>query len=160
MMKFATTAAPIRLEPEEIDLPRLIQETWSQILNPLRIELEITSTQECRARGDIPRLSQVCRNVLENALAVSPEGARIHVLIDETSLRDLPACRIRIRDRGPGFEQKSIDRVFEPFFTTKSRGTGLGMAIAHRIISAHQGEIVVRNAETGGAEVEIIIPRG
>jgi signal transduction histidine kinase len=49
-------------------------------------------------------------------------------------------------------------RVFEPFFTTKQKGTGLGMAIAQRILSAHSGTITARSASSGGAEIELIIP--
>jgi signal transduction histidine kinase len=50
-------------------------------------------------------------------------------------------------------------RIFEPFYTTKTKGTGLGMAIAQRIVKAHGGEIAVGSSAGRGAEIIITLPR-
>ncbi len=68
-----------------------------------------------------------------------------------------PAWRLSIRDEGPGLSSEQAQHIFDPFFTTKVRGTGLGMAIARRLVEAHQGVISV--GEQGpGAEIIIILP--
>lgn len=68
-----------------------------------------------------------------------------------------PAWRLAIRDEGPGLSPEQAQHIFDPFFTTKIRGTGLGMAIARRLVEAHQGLISV--GELGpGAEIIIILP--
>ena len=51
-------------------------------------------------------------------------------------------------------------RIFEPFFTTKTKGTGLGRAIAQRILEAHGGRIAVGTPPGPGAEIQLLLPRG
>jgi CheY-like chemotaxis protein len=65
---------------------------------------------------------------------------------------------IEFRDSGPGF--KEPHRIFEPFYTTKDvgKGTGLGLSICYGIVKEHGGEISARNAESGGAILEISLP--
>jgi signal transduction histidine kinase len=64
---------------------------------------------------------------------------------------------ISIADRGPGLSVEQQQRIFEPFFTTKAKGTGLGMAIASRIVQSHGGSIAA--SSPGGARLEITLPR-
>ena len=58
-----------------------------------------------------------------------------------------------MRDNGPGLTPEQRQRIFEPFFTTKTKGTGLGMAIAQRIIEAHGGWIAAAAPAGPGAEI-------
>jgi two-component system sensor histidine kinase PilS (NtrC family) len=67
--------------------------------------------------------------------------------------------RIAFKDSGPGIEPDGLERMFEPFFTTKDGGTGLGLAMANKIVTAHGGSIEFRNAERG-AEFTIVLPVG
>jgi signal transduction histidine kinase len=64
-----------------------------------------------------------------------------------------------VRDNGPGLNPEQRRRIFDPFFTTKTKGTGLGMAIAKRIVEAHGGQITVGSGSGNGAEILIILPR-
>jgi signal transduction histidine kinase len=66
---------------------------------------------------------------------------------------------ISVRDEGPGIPPDVRSRVFEPFYTTKTKGTGLGMAIAKRIVDEHGGSISIGDARSGGAEILITLPR-
>ena len=63
-------------------------------------------------------------------------------------------------DNGPGIGPEQRSKVFDPFFTTKAKGTGLGMAIARRIVEAHGGRIAVGDADGPGAVFLITLPRG
>jgi two-component system sensor histidine kinase HydH len=67
---------------------------------------------------------------------------------------------IEVRDRGPGIPAGEEERIFEPFHTTRMRGTGLGLAVARRIVSLHGGTIAARNGDDGGAVFTIELPRG
>jgi signal transduction histidine kinase len=67
-------------------------------------------------------------------------------------------CRVAIADAGPGMPIDVQKHAFEPFFTTKSRGTGLGLPIAKRIVDAHRGEIRIDTPSTGGAVVTLVLP--
>jgi signal transduction histidine kinase len=70
-----------------------------------------------------------------------------------------PGLMLSVRDNGPGLGEEQRRRIFEPFYTTKPTGTGLGMAIAARIIEAHGGWIAVGASPPPGAEILIGLPR-
>jgi signal transduction histidine kinase len=63
-----------------------------------------------------------------------------------------------VTDTGPGIRPENLDRVFEPYFTTKEGGTGLGLALARRIILEHRGSIRAENVPGGGARFVIAVP--
>jgi len=63
-----------------------------------------------------------------------------------------------ITDTGPGIPPENLDRIFEPYFTTKEGGTGLGLALTHRIILEHRGSIRAENVPGGGARFVIELP--
>ena len=67
---------------------------------------------------------------------------------------------IEVRDSGSGFSPEAIRRLFEPYFTTRADrgGTGLGMAIAHRIVTDHGGSIQAVGSSGRGAIVTIHLP--
>jgi signal transduction histidine kinase len=58
-----------------------------------------------------------------------------------------------VHDNGPGIPPGAMDKIFNPFFTTKDTGTGLGLAMVHRVVEAHDGTILVTN--DGGARFEL-----
>ena len=65
---------------------------------------------------------------------------------------------MRIRDNGAGIAPERLDHIFNPFFTTKEKGTGLGMAIAKKIVEAHTGTIDARSAVGRGTEFQVTLP--
>jgi len=64
-----------------------------------------------------------------------------------------------IEDNGKGMDANTLSRIFEPFFTTKAKGTGLGMAIVHKIVEAHRGRIQIKSELGQGTRVEIFFPK-
>jgi signal transduction histidine kinase len=106
------------------------------------------------------RLNQVFRNILENALAACTDPVRIVIECAEMEIGARPGVRIAIRDNGPGLTLEQKQRIFEPFFSTKAKGTGLGMAIAGRIVEAHGGNIAIGEGGNGSGAVFLIsLPR-
>jgi signal transduction histidine kinase len=65
--------------------------------------------------------------------------------------------RVEIQDSGPGISAADSDRVFNPFFTTKVSGTGLGLALTHKIVEDHGGSIDFRSGRTGGTVFRIVL---
>ena len=63
-----------------------------------------------------------------------------------------------VSDTGCGIPATLRERVFDPFFSTKPSGTGLGMAIARRIVEGHQGSIEIDSVEGQGSSVTLILP--
>jgi signal transduction histidine kinase len=105
------------------------------------------------------RIAQVFRNIFENSLAACREAAVIEISCSEAKVRGKPGIRIRVQDNGPGLTPEQKARIFEPFYTTKTKGTGLGMPIAKRIVEAHGGTIEVGDGPDPGAEIIVALPR-
>ena len=66
--------------------------------------------------------------------------------------------RIDIADSGTGIAPENIDYIFDPFFTTKSAGTGLGLPMVYNTVKRHNGEILAKNREEGGALISLFLP--
>jgi PAS domain S-box-containing protein len=156
-------AAPIRLEREPWDVRGVWRQAWTNLALPRQgrdavLDDEADGVDLCCA-VDAFRLEQVFRNILENALAACSDPVRITVRGTAAELDGRPAVRIAVRDNGPGLNPEQARRIFDPFFTTKSKGTGLGMAIAKRLVEAHGGRIAVGADSGRGAEIVISLPR-
>jgi PAS domain S-box-containing protein len=156
-------AAPLKLEREPWPVDSVWRQAWENLA--LRREGRDAALREETAGTDLLcaidpfRLGQVFRNILENALAACPDPVEVTVTASATTLEGQSAVRIAVRDSGPGLNPEQRRRIFEPFFTTRTKGTGLGMAIAKRIVEAHGGQIAVGPGRGRGAEIVITLPR-
>jgi PAS domain S-box-containing protein len=158
-------AAPIKLGPRRANVASLLAES----LRSLRrvdgsrdIELcEHVLTEQLECSVDPFHIDQVFRNVLDNALAACEDPVRIEVTYRDARLDAEPALEISICDNGPGLDDEQQRNIFQAFYTTKTQGSGLGMAIAKRIVDAHGGQIAARSRpDWCGAEIVITLPRG
>jgi two-component system sensor histidine kinase CpxA len=136
---------------EHLDLDRLAQE----LLDARRME---AGARGCRfhfesggalpVRGDRELLRRAIENVLRNAIRYAPEGSAIDVRLESAAGK----ASIVVRDYGPGVPDEMLPRIFQPFFRadgsrdSQTNGVGLGLAIAHRAIGAHHGQIWAENA--------------
>jgi PAS domain S-box-containing protein len=155
-------AAPLKLDLERWQLPTIWRQAWDN-LSLVRQGKSATLREDLGGldltlRVDPFRLGQVFRNILDNALAACPDPIEIMVVCSSADLGGKPALRIAFRDNGPGLNADQRQRIFDPFFTTKTKGTGLGMAIAKRIIEAHAGSIAVGSNGGRGAEIVVTLP--
>ena len=107
-------------------------------------------------RGDSATLTQVAVNLLANAVDAMPEGGAVTVALDAAEGR---AC-LRVRDEGTGISAEDLEKIFDPFFTTKEagQGTGLGLAVAHRVAVDHGGELRVSSRLGEGTEFVLCLP--
>jgi two-component system sensor histidine kinase HydH len=149
ILDFARTGEVVRRPEDPLALARAA------------IESSGAAPVELVAEGELPawpldgvRMEQVLRNLLDNARAGSPPGAPVELRV-EVSGGEL---RIAVRDRGEGIEPGDEQRIFEPFFTRRVRGTGLGLALAHRIVAGHGGRIEAATHPEGGAVFRIALP--
>jgi len=118
-----------------------------------------------RIACDAEQIGRVLKNVLANALDAldaAPERSLRVTIAASGPAAAAPVCDIVIRDSGSGLTPEAARRAFEPYFTTKraSGGTGLGMAIAQRIVGEHGGTIAIEGPAAGGALVTIRLPAG
>jgi two-component system phosphate regulon sensor histidine kinase PhoR len=109
--------------------------------------------------GDPAKLHDIIRNLVENAVNYSPEGAEVRL----GAARHNGTYTITVADSGPGIPNEDLTRVFERFYRVdKSRsrpgGTGLGLAIVKHLVELHGGEAVAENRPEGGAVFTITLP--
>jgi two-component system sensor histidine kinase HydH len=123
----------------------------AEAVDPDRIALD-TAHAPARWTLDGARLRQVLVNLLRNAMEASPEGAEASVGRENGSLV------FRVRDHGAGLPAGEAERIFEPFYTTRAQGTGLGLAVARRIVEQHGGTLTAATHPGGGAEFRLAIP--
>lgn len=156
-------AAPIHLEFRECDLAAIWHKEWENLAAARKgkqIELvDSADSQPLCCEVDVHRFEQVMRNILENAIHACGTEGRISVRCRESLYAAQPAAMITIEDNGTGMTPEVAAQIFEPFFTTKQKGTGLGMAIVHRILTAHHGAITAQPLKSGGTQIVLHIPR-
>jgi two-component system sensor histidine kinase KdpD len=104
-------------------------------------------------RGDRTYVDQIVRNLLGNAAKYSPADEPVEVVVDEAEDR----VRVRILDRGPGFEAAEAERLFELYYRSPgtlgiAAGAGIGLFVCRRLVETMDGEIWARPRDGGGAE--------
>jgi signal transduction histidine kinase len=128
----------------------------------------LTATVEVALAGDLPRIAvdadqiaQVVVNLVGNAdqaIASSGRGGLIRV----STRHDAPAAivELRVTDDGPGIPEPALGRVFDPLFSTREagKGAGIGLALCHRIVTAHRGTIRTEPSPGGGATFVVRLP--
>ncbi|MBI3345778.1 MAG: PAS domain-containing sensor histidine kinase [Burkholderiales bacterium] len=162
LSKIEHGAEPI--QPERVDLRPLAAELARE-LAPLLAARQLTldtalSDTPLRVQADPPRLQQLLRNLLANAIRFSPEGGRIELSARQD---DGGAVRVEVADRGPGIPPDELESVFEAFVQSSltknaAGGTGLGLAICRRIAHAHGGRVWAANRDGGGAVISLVLP--
>jgi C4-dicarboxylate-specific signal transduction histidine kinase len=155
--------APLQLDRGECQLSEVWREAW-ELLTAQRKGRQTTLRErsdlvDLRCFIDRFRLVQVFRNLLENALAACKDPVEIEIDCVAARIAGHSAVRVAVRDNGPGLNAEQRQRIFEPFFTTKTQGTGLGMAIALRIVEAHGGTLAVGEHRATGAEILLTLPK-
>jgi signal transduction histidine kinase len=103
---------------------------------------------------DPQQFRQAFWNISLNAVQAMPEGGELRVTV--TTMRD--RLEIRVADSGEGIAPENVGHVFEPFFSTKLDGTGLGLALVHRIMQDHGGDVSVESAPGAGSTFTLGFP--
>jgi PAS domain S-box-containing protein len=142
------------ISSQQLDLTELARTVWDELTIDLQgrsVQFELQPLPP--GRGDPYLVRQVLTNLFENALKYS--GKREHTTI-EVGSRTTPDCTVYfVRDNGAGFDMESSDRLFKAFQrlhnTEDFQGTGIGLALVHRIISRHGGQIWAEGEPDQGA---------
>jgi len=162
---FLDYARPRQPRKDEVDLCRILE----QACVFLERECEdhgIRMTRACPegtvVLGDRDLLYRAVYNVLGNAMQAMPQGGTIHVEVTPPAPAEggegPPLLTLDVRDSGPGFDEKNLDKLKDPFFSTKDTGTGLGLAIVTSIVESHGGAVTLTNHPEGGAVVRLSLP--
>jgi signal transduction histidine kinase len=141
---FLNFARPQGLAQEVVDLGAILQDCAQEA----HVTLEgVPAAEPLTILGDPTALRQALSNLLRNSAEAVTEGTKAVVRLDTALETD--SLRISLCDNGSGIPAEDLPRIFIPFFTTKSTGTGLGLALVHRIVTEQSGSIQVQSSPAG-----------
>jgi signal transduction histidine kinase len=103
---------------------------------------------------DPVQLRQALVNLLDNAVAAIPDEGAISLALDING----DTLLIEVADTGQGLPTEDTETLVQPFFSTKGRGSGMGLAMVHRIISDHGGTLELKPRDSGGAIALLALP--
>ncbi len=150
---------PVQPCKRELDLNQLIQDVQGLMAEAAR-EKGINMEDRLDPRlpkidADPNQLEQVLLNLVKNALEATEENGRILVASGSQDEQ----VWFSVQDTGKGMPSEVMDKIFHPFFTTKDKGTGLGLAVIHKIITDHHGTITVDSAAGEGSIFTVRLPQ-
>lgn len=157
--EFLDFARPQDIRLMEIDLSQLVKEMVDelQFLPASKdIDYDIDISPQLKIQGHRDKLKQALLNILINAVQAMENRSIRRMAIsvkrgDENIL-------VTITDTGSGIDEKIIKKIFEPFLTTKAKGTGLGLAVVHSILTAHKATMDVKSVKGEGTTFTILFP--
>lgn len=157
--QFLGYARPPALDPRPTDVAALVREVVTVVQGRFEakgVALAATTPARLVLDVDADLLRQALHNLLDNALAACPAGARTDVELRCDGDRVL----LIVRDTGCGIAPQDLDRIFNLYHTTKPDGTGLGLALVDRIAAQHGGRALADGEPGRGAVFTIELPRG
>lgn len=147
--EFLRFARPAKLTVEPNDLNGIVESVVSLVENQARsrhvvIEKRLhINLAEIWIDGE--QIRQVLLNLAVNALQAVGDGG--HIIFRTEIIGDW--CVVEVRDSGGGVNEEILSKIFDPFVTTKEKGVGLGLSIAHKIVTEHGGKLDVSSGKTG-----------
>jgi len=157
LLTFAKGGAP---EREVVSLGELLVDVVDFALSGSRARLDLNVAADLwPVEVDPGQLSQVIQNLVINVGEAMPDGGTVTVRADNLRETDGAACvQVSVTDTGVGIAPDVADRIFDPYFSTKRTGSGLGLAVAHSIVTRHGGEITADSNPGGGTTFSVGLP--
>jgi signal transduction histidine kinase len=99
-------------------------------------------------------MRQALTNLIQNAVEAMPGDGTLSL----TAVKARQEMRISVGDTGEGIASEVVKKIFLPFFTTKDKGVGMGLALTHKVITAHGGRVEVESRPGKGTTFTVILP--
>lgn len=148
---------PVLPVKQKIDLNRVIREVEELMMEAAKekgVSLGEKLDPVPFLEADPNQLKQVLVNLIKNALEATEVNGQILLA---AGFQDGQAW-FSVKDNGKGMPPEVLENIFHPFFTTKDKGTGLGLAVIHKIITDHHGAIQVESAPGRGSTFLVKLP--
>ena len=149
---------PVDLRLTDADLHKLVADVVmlaSPAAEKHRVGIERQASQEpLPARIDADLVKQAILNIVLNGVQAMPEGGKLRI----ATRREGDGALITIRDQGPGIPTDIRDKVFNLYFTTKKGGSGIGLAMAYRVVQLHHGSVEFTSIDGHGTTFYLRLP--
>ncbi len=161
---FLNFSRPLSVMAAPLDTRELIESCFAEIVERGQfagVTLELNGEFPV-VRGDITLLRQAFSNLLRNGceamseVEAHPQHLQVEGVIEKSEGGQ--QVRLDFHDEGCGISAENMDRVFIPFFTTKNTGTGLGLALVHKIVVNHNGKVTVGSIPGVGTTFSVTLP--
>ena len=155
---------PDKYETEKVDLRQLVERAGELVGPDLRKrKIDWTANFEQTDWEIIVNKNQILEallNLFINAIDAMPDGGRlgVHGLVERPDHKKVDYLALKISDTGHGIPRENLSKVFDRYFTSKETGTGLGLAVVERIISAHSGTLSVASEQDQGTTFTVYFP--
>ena len=155
---------PNRYETSKLDLRRVVTRAADLVGPDMRkrnVEYECTFADvNWEIIANKNQLMEIFLNLFINALDAMPDGGKLTVRgsLEKPPHRKDEYLAVEVSDTGCGIKKSDLARVFDRYFTTKETGTGLGLAVVERVISAHSGTLHLDSAEGKGTKFTVYFP--
>lgn len=147
----------VDLDIKKVSLKQILDEVLELVqgclcFSMINVTLKVPTGMTVSADKD--KLKQVIMNLVSNSVQEMAEGGDLRVETSESERH----VTISVSDTGGGIPEDKREKIFEPFYTLKKSGTGLGLPLCKKIMTAHGGDVVVGDCE-GGAVFTLILPK-
>jgi signal transduction histidine kinase len=157
--EFLSLARPLEIKPEEVHVDGLLQEMAVLAqgnANSAKVKIRVVVPRDLpTARVDSNYFKQVLLNLILNGIQSMPHGGSL--TLEAKVSRGDDNMVVIVADTGEGIPEEVLPRIFEPYFTTKTKGAGLGLTIARRIIEAHGGTLTADSTIGQGTRFQITL---
>jgi two-component system, NtrC family, sensor histidine kinase PilS len=158
--EFLDFVRPPALKDDPVDVNQLIRDVLEMLKFNKALRADVKQNVKLDATsviaGHRDQLKQAFLNIVINAYQAMNDSQQAELTVT-TSEADGKVI-VKIRDAGCGIDEKGLRKIFEPFHTTKPKGTGLGLAVTHKIIESHDGRIFVESTKGVGTEFTLEFP--
>jgi nitrogen fixation/metabolism regulation signal transduction histidine kinase len=145
--------------PAPEDLNRLASETVDLFSGERAVRFVVEPDPELPpARVDASLIRMVLNNLLKNSIEAMPDGGTVTVRTREERGSEAPWAVLEVRDTGTGMDPATLAKATDAYFSTKAKGSGLGLAVVHRIVLQHGGRMEIESSPGAGTSVTLRFP--
>ncbi len=149
-----TRPTPLRFAKVNLqDLFNKIQDLYQSQAHENQVQLKLQDSN-LTIEGDIEYLQQALANLIKNAIEACVEGDEVSV----SAQQEKEMLLLLVKDTGEGIKPENLNRIFDLYYSNKAMGTGVGLALTHKIIADHQGTIEVQSEVGVGTTFIINLP--
>lgn len=146
------------IHKEELVLCEVVKKT-ALLLQSSMAKHGVTWEMECPEPepvilGDMHQIRQMFLHLFKNAVEAMADGGKLTIVVAVAEGKAI----VSVIDTGPGIPESYLDKAKDPFFTTKTYGTGMGLTLVERIVSAHGGSFFLKPHTGGGLEAQVVLP--
>ncbi|MBI2922583.1 MAG: PAS domain-containing protein [Planctomycetes bacterium] len=161
-LEFARERPPVLTRCDVVPVLQEVVTLLRQREDSKTVSVELDAPRDLVCLADAVQLKQVFLNLGVNAMQATRRGTTVRIraypATPPDGRRSQPGIAVDVVDEGEGIPTEAMDYLGNPFFTTKQGGTGMGLAIAGKIIQAHRGRLIVDSTQGKGSRFSVWLP--